>query len=268
MGANWTGAMGANWYGANWFGANWTGGGGGGVPVFAMRADAPLAEQTITPHYTAKFQDRDWDADFVAQLILPEFLATNWKAGITVPPPTYPVTPAMINRLLLLAVTERPEALGEILQQHQNFQLCWMQLLNMDAGSHPQTFLLMKLAARVGEFVMVALKHDTQNKDQPRPSQVCPTLYPPVRVPGHSSYPAGHAMVASLTSACLKELLPVHADALDRLAERVAFNRLIAGLHYEEDNTVGAQIGRDLLQFIKLCPSYSLTFSKATAEWP
>jgi hypothetical protein len=268
MGANWTGAMGANWFGANWFGANWVGGGGGGVPIFEMRADAPLAEQTIAPHFTAKFQDRDWDADFLAQLILEEFLATNWKAGIAVPPPTNPVTPAMINRLLLLAVTERPEALGEIVQQHQNFQLCWMQLLNMGAASHPKTFLLMKLAARVGEFVMITLKHDLQNRYQPRPSQVCPTLYPPVPVPGHSSYPAGHAIIAYLTSACLAELLPAYAQALDKLAERCTFNRMIAGLHYEEDNTVGAQIGRDLHQFIKQCGTYTATFNAADNEWP
>ena len=47
------------------------------------------------------------------------------------------------------AVTERPEALGEIIQQHQNFPLCWLQLLTIDESTHPHTFLLMKLMARV-----------------------------------------------------------------------------------------------------------------------
>ena len=68
--------------------------------------------------------------------------------------------------------------------------------------SHPQTYLLMKLAARVGEMMMVHLKRQF---NRARPSQICPTLYPPVAVPGHSAYPAGHALIARLTALCLKE---------------------------------------------------------------
>ncbi len=36
-----------------------------------------------------------------------------------------------IDDLRILAVTERPEAMGEILNQHQNQQLCFMKLLMM-----------------------------------------------------------------------------------------------------------------------------------------
>ena len=166
-------------------------------------------------------------------MILLEFLGVKiagktWDQSIVLPAPNAP-TQTVIDELLLTAITERPEAFGEIVQQHQNFQLCWQLLLNINAASHPATFFLMKLAARVGELTMISLKR--RHPTYPRPSQVCPTLYPPVPVPGHSSYPAGHAIIGHLTSACLAELVPAHEDALIALATRVGRNRVIAALH-------------------------------------
>jgi hypothetical protein len=281
FGGNW---FGGNWFGGNWFGGNWTGGAGGGdgTPVFAMRADRPLAEIAIPRDYNAKFRDAEWDPDLRAMAILPEFLAQQdaasryWQAAVALPPPTYPVTPAMIDQLLVLAVAERPEALGEIVEEHQNFQLRWLQLLSIGRASHPQTFLLMKIIARVGEFAMVALKLQHSNMAgggpppywyQPRPNQVCATLYPPVPVPGHPAYPAGHALIATLTSACLADLLPQYAKPLDELAMRVGRNRMIAGLHYREDIDAGAKAARDLKPFLTGCQFYIDTFALAQTEW-
>ena len=92
--------------------------------------------------------------------------------------------------------------MGEIINQHQNQQLCFMQLLTMTQNSHRATFFLMKVAARVGEVVMISLK---RKFNRARPSQYYPTLYPPLPVPGHSSYPAGHALIAYLTARVLIE---------------------------------------------------------------
>src|SRR5215204_6758884 len=162
MGGNW---FGGNWLGGNWFGGNWMGASAepGSTPVFAMRADQPLASIAVPSDFTAKFRDAEWDPDLLASLVLPEFLAAvvgglKWEAAVALPAPTTPINQAMIDELLVLAVTERPEALGEIVQQHQNFQICWLQYLNINRATHPNTFLLMKLAARVGEFAMIVLK--------------------------------------------------------------------------------------------------------------
>src|SRR3954454_4105019 len=138
-----------------------------------------------------------------------------------------------IDHLRILAVTERPEAMGEILNQHQNQQLCFMQLLMMTATSHPHTFFVITLAARVGEVVMMRLK---RHFNRPRPTQSFPTLYPPVPVPGHSSYPAGHALIARLTAKVLIEVTTVPAagrslykNSLLKLADEIGRNRVIAG---------------------------------------
>jgi hypothetical protein len=103
MGANWTG-MGANWFGANWFGANWTGS-GPGSPIFPMRADQPLAAYHVTPDFNAQFRKSEWDPDLLALEILPQFVTKKiqnqtWDQKVTIPPPTTPITQAMIDELL------------------------------------------------------------------------------------------------------------------------------------------------------------------------
>jgi hypothetical protein len=257
--------------GSSWFGSSWT-----DTPVestgngtFAMRADQPLADIPVPPNFVAKFRESEWDADLLALTILPQFVSAQiggmtWDQSIVLPAPL-PITQAIIDELCVLAVTDRPEALGEIVQQNQNFQVCWLQFLNLSQASHPQTFLLMKLAARVGEMAMMILKR--RNATRGRPSQFCAMLYPPVPVPGHASYPAGHALISQLTSSCLAELLPAYKDALDKLAERVGINRVIAGLHFHQDVEVGWDVGRQLLPFIKQCPLYQSTFASAQLEW-
>jgi hypothetical protein len=257
--------------GSAWFGSSWTdpayGGSSGGT--FAMRADQPLADIPIPPNFAAKFREPEWDPDLLALTILPQFLSAQvngqqWDQSLVLPAPL-PITQAIIDELCILAVTERPEALGEIVQQNQNFQVCWLQLLNLTQASHPQTFLLMKLAARVGEMTMIVLKR--RNATRARPSQICPMLYPPVPVPGHASYPAGHALIGQLTSECLADLLPVYKIALNKLAERVGLNRVIAGLHFHQDVEVGWDVGRQLLPFIKQCQLYQATLAAAQNEW-
>jgi hypothetical protein len=263
--------MGNSWFGNSWFGNSWVDiGNSGGVPsLYPMRADRPLAEIPVPLNPKAKFSDREWDADLLALTVLPQFLVAQingqtWDQAVQLPPPIVP-TQAIIDDMLELAITERPEALAEIAHQHQNFQVCWMHLLNMTNGSHPKTFLLMKLAARVGELTMITLKR--RNPHQARPSQFCPTLFPPVPVPGHPTYPAGHAVIGQLTTECLADVVPEHRIALEKLAERCGFNRVIAGLHFRQDIDVGLAAGRQIHPFLKQCQLYQTTLAMAQQEW-
>jgi acid phosphatase (class A) len=272
MGGGWQGGgwQGGGWQGGGWQGGGWQGG-GGGVPTFAMRADKPFADFNIpvsklnTGATYPDFPKRYWDPDLFALTILPEFFGLPDPGGggglawrtITVPSDTFSQADMVtdIQKMLILAVTERPEALGEIIQQDQNLQLSWLQLLMMDESTHPCTFLLMKLAARVGETLMMYYKRQHY---RPRPSQVCPTLFPPVVVPGHGSYPAGHALIGQLTSLCLNEVVPNRDLALFELARRAAFNRVIAGLHYPSDCDAGVFIANQIPAILNLCPTYKL----------
>jgi PAP2 superfamily protein len=282
LGSGWQGSgwQGSGWQGSGWLGSGWIGGGGG---LYAFRADKPFADIKIEKPFNFKvpYPEKRWDPDLYALRILPEFFSikdaagNDWKARIG------PVTDWRtfsdadveneINDLLILAVTERGEALHEIIQQASNFQVGWLHLLMIDQGTHPATFRLMKLAARVGEAVMIHYKYQFM---RPRPSQLCPTLYPPLDVPGHPAYPAGHSTIAHLTTNCLVDMIPntnkskpVLTPLLEKYAERVALNRCIAGLHYPSDNAAGKAIAEKIVPILRDCPTYDQAFIAAQAEW-
>jgi len=286
MGGGWFDAMGGGWFDA--MGGGWMDSSGGGAGHgFAMRADRPMAEHRLDKINIGdafpEFHPRYWDGDLVALAYLPKFFnftdesGRTWEQAIVIeePPPVIRSGAGgdSIDELLTLAVTERPEAMGEILNQHQNQQLCFLQLLMINHNSHPATYFAMKLMARVGEVVMM---HFKRRFKRARPSQVCPTLYPPVAVPGHASYPAGHALIAGLTAACLKDVtkgpagLPSRLsfdEALDLLAETIGRNRVIAGLHYRSDISAGAQAGKDTYDFLKQIEDYKGAIEAAKQEW-
>ena len=300
MGGGWLGGgwQGGGWQGGGWQGGGWQGGGwagGGGDGLYAMRADRPLVAEDLNPDFngTPKFPRGAWDSDLFALHFLPEFLTAKvsgktWNQAITInqtiPKVVMPggvVSPGddSIDDLRILAVTERPEAMGEILNQHQNQQLCFMQLLMMTASSHPATFFAMKLAARVGEVVMIRLKRQF---NRPRPSQYYPALYPPVPVPGHAAYPAGHSIIAHLTARVLIEITTPttgtspYEQSLIKLADQIGLNRVIAGFHFRSDITEGAAAGVLTHQFLTGIPArnvtapdfdYASVVSAAKTEW-
>ena len=181
------------------------------------------------------------------------------------------MTQQEIDELLVLAVTERPEAMGEIVNQHSNQQNCFMQLLMMNSGTHPATFTAMKYTARVAEAVMI---HFKKHYSKARPSQVCPMLYPPLPVPGHATYPAGHACIAHMTAKCLTDVTKGNAAAspyevaLKALADRIGRNRVIAGFHYHSDIKAGADLAAKAYPFLQSCSLYSNAVSDAQKEWP
>jgi acid phosphatase (class A) len=286
MGGGWFDAMGGGWFDA--MGGGWMDSpGGGGGHGFAMRADRPLAEHPLQKINIGQafpaFHPRYWDGDLLALTYLPKFFTftdgngKTWDQALVVADPPPVVRSGLggdsIDEMLTMAVTERPEAMGEILNQHQNQQLCFLQLLMINHNSHPATYFAMKLMARVGEVVMMHFKRIYKRA---RPSQVCPTLYPPVAVPGHASYPAGHAVIATLTAACLKDItegpenaksLSSYEEALDLLAETIGRNRVIAGLHYLSDIAAGAQLGNDTYAFLKQIEVYKDAIEAAKLEW-
>jgi hypothetical protein len=285
--------MGSGWFDAMGNVMVDTGGGISGAPEFPMAPDSPLADEAIAPYYfDAKFPPHAWDADLYALNILPEFLSGGLTFNslvmptITISEPDQ-ITNNIIAEMLELAITIRPQRLGEIVQQDKNFQLCWLQLLMMTHNSHPATFQLMKFAARVGEVVMMAAKKYCADPTIPkpsgtiwssaRPSQICPTLYPPIPVTGHSTYPAGHAIIGYLTTYCLQDLFPDPPsspgklqgvrDSLDKLAERVSRNRVIAGFHFPKDIIEGKSVAGQVAPRLKACPLYNLAFQTARNEW-
>ena len=125
-------------------------------------------------------------------------------------------------------------------------------MLMFDQASHPRTFDLAQIATTVGQFIAM---HYKRENNRPRPSQLSPLLMPPIAVPGHASFPSAHGTEAYLMAGLLARVMPAAATAalqpaansgnpdaaslLERLAERIARNREVLGLHYRSDTLAG-----------------------------
>jgi len=128
---------------------------------------------------------------------------------------------------------------------------------------------LMVAADRIGLKVAMYLK---EKYAFPRPNQVYPFLVPMIPVPMHPSWPSGHAteayMVAEAIGAAVKAALQpkvaegkmsedmrdaVIAQYLEParfLARRIAQNREVAGVHYQDDSEAGRLIARRVIQLL------------------
>jgi hypothetical protein len=245
--------------------AGYMGRSGGGYGVLPDRVDFPfITEGNIASKrlVETKWQDRSWTGDWYAWLMLVDFARTvdlpyvkPTLLGATqlwVPTPaetqaTMPGTPdddRELRQLVRLAEDERADALGEIIDQAQGFIGYFMAAMSISPRSHPRTCGLLFAGSLIGAYVSLHFKGLHQRR---RPSQRAPALLPPIEVPGHASYPSGHATQAHLMASCVKAALPTTPDniraelgeVLDTLAARIARNREIAGLHFHSDTVAG-----------------------------
>jgi membrane-associated phospholipid phosphatase len=178
--------------------------------------------------------------------------------------------------------------MGEILSQDVEFISDFMGLLTITPGSHPKTYRVLHIASLIGSFIALHFKGSkVDGYERVRPSQLCPALLPPVPVPGHASFPSGHSTQAHLMAGCIGYLLDQAAlpqpdrDALTIdlgvLADRVARNREIAGLHYESDSKGGAALAASVLATLTnnnaavpagVVAMFDDAITEAIGEWP
>ncbi|MDT9001043.1 phosphatase PAP2 family protein [Paucibacter sp. APW11] len=184
------------------------------------------------------------------------------QAGTTLALPIMPVIQLIAPRpgqfnydvqidKVLRAAVEREDRLPEILSQADDFFPFFESITGIPAEAAPHTMELMTVAWQWGGLLLMQLKHEIAEQ---RPCVRSAVLHPVIATPGHGSLPSGHATIASLYAALLTELLSARgqcrAEALDRLARRIAFNRVVAGVHFPMDSLAGYELGRSLAALI------------------
>jgi membrane-associated phospholipid phosphatase len=184
---------------------------------------------------------------------------------------------AVIERANLLEAIEfRPNVLTEALAQKDSFIAYFRGALSFSKATHPSTFFLVHAAVRIAEFVAMFYKNMYQ---RPRPSQLWPELMPPIEVPGHASFPSSHATQAATVALVLQAVVvsplagtvvvvPSAADITTRLAQRIARNREVRGLHYPSDSAAGRDIlAPAIWATMQTCPTINGLITAAQAEW-
>lgn len=235
------------------------------------------------PLPTKKYSD-DWDPTLRAWSYVYEFMTVcNWGGGTPVSvirdainaqqginsfPVPYggaktPLTPSeMANQVygVINASLDRADRAMEILDQATapgalNY---WTGLVRIDPSHEKNTFLLMMAALKISEYVAMGLKDIYKMR---RPSQVHPLILPLIDPPDTPSYPSSHSLQAHLISGVLTLALTdpagQTATALAYLADRVARNREIAGVHYPMDSAAGAFAAGKCLAQLNALPGSS-----------
>ena len=254
---------------------------------FVMELDEAHAPLRFKRVHRNSFGDRAWAARWWASLVLHDFVATDWRTTTDPIMATEwgKITPTCTDKeitdLTVAARDERAPALGEILSQDVEFTTDFMALLAITPGSHPHTYQVLHIASLIGSYAVLYYKG---RYDRPRPSQLCPALLPPIPMPGHASWPSGHATQAWLKARCIEHVLqglppgtltPGDLEAvssnLRTLALRVARNREIAGLHYPTDSAAGCKLADTIVCFLINMVAPTSWFRKAViaaeGEW-
>ena len=189
-----------------------------------------------------------WDAELRSAIYLEEFIRRNptWQQfliGVIDRQGLYQRLQESKGEQLLEVIeqsVDREERFDEIVDQHASDGSLkyWLGLLMIDVASAPATYLLIRVAKRIGEVVVMCLKDYYR---EARPSMVCPAVVPMIDPPVTPSFPGGYALQSHLISRCLEAARrPLNQpDLLFALARRLAENRVIAGLHYPLDNEAG-----------------------------
>ena len=179
------------------------------------------------------------------------------------PPPDDSGTNREVDELIELA-KQRPERCDEILAQYVNHHKYDLGLLMIRPGTHPATYLLLKIAARVTELALAYFK---KRYNRARPYQYYPALMPPLYTAVHPSYPNGHALHGRMKALCVSDAVPEMLNPMLRLAERIWKNAEVGGFHFPSDAAASVKIAEGAMELLRGCPSYNSAVEAAKLEW-
>ena len=80
----------------------------------------------------------------------------------------------------------------------------------------------------------------------PRPTQMNPAIKTLTGIPNFPSYISGHSTFSGAASTVLAHLIPENADKYEAMAQEASLSRILAGIHYRSDCTVGLQVGQNV----------------------
>ena len=211
------------------------------VLVFAfLMVGAGLSTQSPAAQAgeTKFFPFTDWDPFFVKALTgTVRNLPPGWRSRYTVPiPPTdQQIVAAELSELKALT-QKRPGREARIEAQREGTVEPFLEAVGCAGDAKRELF---KLIDDIQVDAVIAVMHFKLKFSRLRPSQVDPSLsvlFPP---PGHPAYPSGHATQAYASAAILTELAPNLRTKVEQIADDIAVNREIAGVHYRSDTVAG-----------------------------
>jgi hypothetical protein len=218
---------------------------------------------------------RAWDPAYYQIVLLTEF-AQAWTPNFAMDAILSTILDSALHaghqhaerHTLRQLIEFRAGLMNEVLSQMSSFDAYFEGALSFTRATHPSTHLLLLGAMRAAEFAAMHYKNRFQ---RPRPWQLWPELMPPVAVPGHASFPSGHATqaytVARVLQTVAAAVVPAVDDITTRLAQRIARGREVLGLHYPSDTQAGQILADEVAATFLACPTVSRLVKAAQHEW-
>jgi membrane-associated phospholipid phosphatase len=162
-----------------------------------------------------------------------------------------------------LYADQRAERTAEILtQMGMPFEFFGM-IMGLQGSRNPKVFELMAITQVLAAHVAMIGKHHLACR---RPDRLGAKVMPMLPTPGHAAFPSAHATEAFAVAGVLCALLDDPAvqphypsvaplkELLAKQAERIAMNRVVAGVHYPVDTWAGAALGEAVSHLVvSLC---------------
>jgi membrane-associated phospholipid phosphatase len=151
---------------------------------------------------------------------------------------------------------QRPDRSPEVLTQLGFPTPYFAMILGLQGAINRHTLELIALTQVLASHVAMVAKHHLACR---RPDRLDATVMPIIPTPAHGSFPSAHATeafaVAEVLNAFIAGLgrypdVAKRQALIHKLAERVAVNRTVAGVHYPIDTWAGAILGRAVGQII------------------
>jgi len=159
---------------------------------------------------------------------------------------------AQLALVFQAATDQRKDRFEEVLAQIEFPWPLWAGPLNLQPGRHRHTIELIGHALNFTTAVYHRVKHEMACI---RPADRSPLIQPLLPTPEHGSLPSGHATESFMMATLLPALVGQAPDSmlarhLQRQADQIAHNRVIAGLHFPVDSQAGRALGTALARYL------------------
>ncbi|PTT92878.1 hypothetical protein DBR42_01175 [Pelomonas sp. HMWF004] len=171
-------------------------------------------------------------------------------------------------QLIESLATQRDAKIQAITTQAESFTAPMFGLLRSTRSVSLDAPVTMQMVNEAFNDLFPVLFYFKSEYNAARPVSYVPSLNPVFAKPGHPTYPSGHAAQSRLIALTLGAMFNALELQWLAMADEIALNREIAGVHFRADTEAGQQLADRVFILLMAQPAFSRLLPLARAEWP
>lgn len=227
-------------------------------------------ENSHEAQYLTFSNTQEWDTELYGMIETEAIIVKDARQHITLPEPPRndsDITHQELEQLHAFQEERTPEKVEQIVREIDIETVSvgpytFGEITNAD--THPYTRHLLKSVLDEYDPIVMYFKN---HFDRVRPSILDSTLTTAINIPGHPAYPSGHSSQAHLFAHIMSDIDPQNTDTYWKIADEVARNREVAGVHYPSDSEAGKLLAEQYYNLLKETVWYKTMLENARTEW-